>query len=86
MPPDSPLPDINSPHATHRIEATALKLLDENPDGLQWAELNRRIEATDESLHPKTINGCVWKLVEKYPDRVYKPEKGLFRLLKYDSG
>ncbi|MEU8897883.1 hypothetical protein AB0C65_18620 [Nocardia sp. NPDC048505] len=68
---------------TGRIEAEALRLLDRNPDGLQWADLNTRLAAADPSWHPKTINGCVWKLVEKYPDQVYKPAKGLFRLAKY---
>ena len=76
-------PDIHSSKVTERIEATALKLLDENPNGLQWADLNRKIEESDPSFHPKTVNGCVWKLVEKYPDSVYKPSKGLFRLVRH---
>ena len=75
------LPDINSSKVTERIEATAFKLLEQHPDGLSWAELNKLIEASDPAFHPKTVNGCVWKLVEKYPDRVHKPSKGLFRLL-----
>ncbi|HEX6287195.1 MAG TPA: hypothetical protein VFZ80_06890 [Acidimicrobiia bacterium] len=76
-------PDIHSSKVTERIEATALELLDANPDGIRWADLNRKIEESDPSFHPKTINGCVWRLIEKYPDRVYKPSKGLFRLMKY---
>jgi hypothetical protein len=79
----SDLPDIQSSKVTERIEATALELLDANPDGIQWADLNRKIEESDPNFHPKTVNGCVWKLVEKYPDRVYKPSQGLFRLMKY---
>ena len=78
---ETAMPDINSPRVTERIEATALKLLKENPEGLRWAELNKRIEESDPAFHPKTVNGCVWKLVERYPDRVHKPSKGLFRLL-----
>jgi hypothetical protein len=76
----TPLPDIDSSKVTERIEATAFKLLERNPDGLRWTDLRTRIEESDPSFHPKTVNGCVWKLVEKYPDRVYKPEKGLFKL------
>ena len=68
---------------TGRINDKALELLDQNPEGLRWSDLLSKIEESDPSLHPKTVNGCVWKLVEKYPDKVYKPEKGLFRLLKY---
>ena len=33
-------PDINSARVTERIEATALKLLEEHPEGLRWADLN----------------------------------------------
>jgi hypothetical protein len=70
---------------TGRINAKALELLDQHPEGLRWSELNAKIEASDPSFHPKTVNGCIWKLVEKYPDEVYKPSKGLLRLLKYKS-
>ncbi|WP_194817160.1 hypothetical protein [Nocardia sp. XZ_19_385] len=68
---------------TGRINAEALALLDRNPAGLRWSELIAQLEATDPSWHPKTVNGCVWKLVENFPDQVYKPAKGLFQLLKY---
>lgn len=71
--------------ATGRINATALKLLERHPEGLRWSELLSEIEASDPDFHPKTINGCVWKLVEKFPDKVYKPSKGIFRLSKYKS-
>lgn len=70
---------------TGRINARALELLDRYPEGLRWSELLSQIKASDPSFHPKTVNGCVWKLVEKFPDRVYKPSKGLFRSLKYKS-
>jgi hypothetical protein len=70
---------------TGRVYETALKLLEQHPEGIRWAELNRLIQEIDPRLHPKTINGCVWKLIEKYPDKVHKPSKGLFRLKKFDS-
>ena len=78
-------PDINSSKVTERIEATAFKLLEQHPEGLRWTDLNRRIEESDSDFHSKTVNGCVWKLVERYPDRVYKPSKGLFRLVQHAS-
>jgi hypothetical protein len=77
---ESGFPDINSSKVTERIEATALKLLDEHPEGLRWTDLRKMIEVSDPGFHPKTVNGCVWKLVERYPDRVHKPSKGLFQL------
>lgn len=76
---------MDKTNVTGRINAKALELLEKNPDGLRWSELLSKIKAANPSFHPKTVNGCVWKLVEKFPDKVYKPSKGLFRLLKYES-
>lgn len=74
---------MKSSTITGRINAKALKLLDQHPEGLRWSELLSKIKTGNSSFHPKTVNGCVWKLVEKFPDQVYKPKKGLFRLRKY---
>jgi CDGSH-type Zn-finger protein len=77
--------DSKSSKVTHRINAKAFELLEQHPEGIHWSELLSEIKASDNSFHPKTVNGSVWKLVEKFPDIVYKPSKGLFRLLKYKS-
>lgn len=74
---------MNTSTVTGRIYTILFDLLEKNPEGLRWSELLRRTEKTDPSFHPKTVNGCVWKFIEKFPDQVYKPSKGLFRLLKY---
>lgn len=63
-----------------RVDALALELLSVHPDGLRWTDLIKKILEIDPTLHPKTVNGCVWKLIEKYPEKVYKPSKGLFKL------
>ncbi len=68
---------------TGRIYTKIFELLEKNPEGLRWSELLAKIKESDKTFHPKTVNGCVWKLVEKFPDKVYKPSKGLFRLVKY---
>lgn len=70
---------------TGRIYAKAVEFLEQNPEGLHWGEFFSKIIESDSSFHPKTVNGCIWKLVEKFPDKVYKPSKGLFRLLRYES-
>ena len=74
---------INPDTTTGRIYAKALELLDQKPDGIRWKDLNEAIQKSYPEFHPKTINGCVWKLTEKFPDKVYKPSKGVFRLIKY---
>lgn len=74
---------INLATITGQITAQILKLLDENPEGLRWKELLAKIKESNTSFHPKTINGCIWKITDKFPDKVYKPSKGMFRLTKY---
>lgn len=76
---------MQSSKVTHRIYAIVFTLLEQHPEGLRWSELLLKIKESDRTFHPKTVNGCVWKLVEKFPNKVYKPSKGLFRLLKYKS-
>ena len=70
---------------TGRIYAKALKLLEQRPEGLRFTELRSAIEEAYPSFHPKTVNGCVWKLVQKFPDKVYKTSRGRYRLFKYKS-
>jgi hypothetical protein len=76
---------VKKPTITGRIYAKTLELLEQHPKGLHWSDLISKIKTSDPNLHPKTVNGCIWKLVEKFPDKVYKPSKGLFRLLKYKN-
>jgi hypothetical protein len=64
---------MQSAKVTERIYAKAFELLEQHPEGLHFVELRSRIEESDQSFHPKTVNGCVWKLVQKFPDKVYKP-------------
>jgi hypothetical protein len=77
---------VDKANITGRINAVAFELLEQRPGGLRWSQLLAKIKAADPSFHPKTVNGCVWKLVERFPGAVYKPSRGLFRLLKYKSG
>jgi hypothetical protein len=74
---------MQSLNITAQIYAKALELLEAHPEGIRFTDLLSRIKKVYPDFHPKTINGCVWKLVQKFPDRVYKPSRGLFRLLKY---
>lgn len=71
-------------NVTARINEKALELLEKHPEGLSWTELRSKIEKS-EKFHPKTVNGCVWKLPQKFPDKIYKPSRGIFRLKKYKN-
>jgi hypothetical protein len=68
---------------TSHVYEIIFEALEKNPDGLQWSELARIVAEEDSTIHPKTVNGLIWKMPSKYPDKVYKPQKGLFRLVKF---
>ena len=68
---------------TGQVYEKVFELLEKSPEGVRWTDLLKRIGEFNPEFHPKTVNGCVWRLVENYPDRVYKPSKGVFRLNKY---
>lgn len=70
---------------TNKVYEIIFELLESNPDGIRWVDILRSIKEKVPTIQPKTANGLVWRLLEKYPDKVYKPEKGLFRLLKYKN-
>lgn len=70
---------------TSQIEAKAFELLNAYPEGVRWIDLNSMIIKSNREFHPKTVNGTVWKLPQKYPDLIYKPSKGIFRLLKFKT-
>lgn len=65
------------------IYSKALEIIEEKPEGIRWVDLLNKIGRAYPDFHPKTINGCVWRLTEKYPDKIYKSEKGRFRHIKY---
>ncbi len=74
---------MSSTKVTERIKTKALELLEEHPSGLRYSELHSKILASDGTFKPNTINGCIWNLDAAFPEKVYKPSKGLFRLLKF---
>lgn len=76
---------MNKNTITGQINQKALALLKQHPEGIRWSEMLKLIAQAYPDFHPKTINGVVWKLVENNPDQIYKPEKGLFRLLEFKS-
>lgn len=67
------------------IETKAIEILKKSPQGLRTSQLINAIQDDLPDIHPKTINGIVWLLHEKRPDKVYKPSKGLFRHVSYQE-
>lgn len=68
---------------TERIKDKAFEILNLHPKGLRYSELRNKIQETDLTFNGNTINGSIWNLDITFPEKVYKPSKGLFRLLVY---
>jgi hypothetical protein len=76
---------MRQPRIRERIKSIAFDLLKKNPQGLRYSDLHRQIRATDAGLNANTINTTIWNLDTVEPERVYKPVKGLFRLVEIDE-
>lgn len=66
-----------------QIRKIALEILEEKPEGIRYSDLNRKILEQNSTFNPNTINGAIWDLDAQYPDKAYKPDRGVFRLLKF---
>jgi hypothetical protein len=66
-----------------RITYAAKDLLAQHNEGLRFSELVSRLRiAFPEDPHG-TITGTVWNLDTRFPDQIYKPSRGLFRLTTF---
>jgi hypothetical protein len=67
---------------TGQIRKIALEVLENSPQGVRYSDLSRKILERG-SFNKNTINGATWDLDATFPDKVYKPDRGVFRLLKF---
>jgi hypothetical protein len=68
---------------TERIKDEAFALLEAHPNGLRYSDLRNKIQESDATFKSNTVHGRIWNLDALFPDKVFKPSKGLYRLLKY---
>lgn len=59
------------------------ELLEQNPQGLRFSEIFRAIMASLSHIPANTIKKRIWSLDIKSPDLIYKPAKGVYRLVKF---
>ena len=68
---------------TGQIRKIALDVLADRPEGIRYSDLKRKVLEHNASFNPNTISGATWDLDITYPDIIYKPDRGVFRLLKF---
>ena len=67
------------------ITSIVLEKLDENSNGLRWADLYSMIRTKYPNMKNGTIVGGLRNFYNKNTSSVYKPDKGLYRLIKYQD-
>lgn len=66
-----------------KIRNKAIELLEKNPSGIRYSELVRMISNEFSEIPINTIHGGIWNLDRQFPDKIYKPARGIFRLVKF---
>jgi len=66
-----------------KVRYKAVELLEKNPNGLKFAELARMVANEFPDIPLNTVQRGLWGIDRKFPDKVYKPAKGFYRLLKF---
>lgn len=66
-----------------QIRDCAVELLKEKPEGLRFSQLLSLIHQKNNDFKINTINGSIWDLEIQRPDSVYKPSRGLYRLVQF---
>jgi hypothetical protein len=67
------------PTYKERIEATALEILKNSPEGVRYSQLKNQIKARLPAANINHIRGTIWNLDTTKPKEVYKAGRGLFR-------
>ncbi|MEO0116668.1 MAG: hypothetical protein ABIK97_03885 [candidate division WOR-3 bacterium] len=71
------------PTRKEEIITKAIEILKSNPNGLRYSELVNQIKQAFPEIPKNTIQGTIWNLERRLPNEVYKPVRGLFRLLAF---
>lgn len=66
-----------------KIRRKALEILENNPNGVRYSDLVRQINEAFLEIPINTVHGSIWNLDKKFPDKVYKPARGIFKLIKH---
>ena len=63
----------------------AVELLRLKEDGIRYSELIRQISLQLPDFAVNTIHGTIWNLEVRLPGKVFKPAKGIFKLIEFQE-
>lgn len=67
----------------NQIISKVVELLKQNPQGLRFSEIIKKVKELIPESNTNTINGTIWDLDIMMPEEVYKPDRGLFRHVSF---
>ncbi len=69
----------------NKIRDLGLEIIAENPGGIRYGALVKKIGAANPETPTNTIHGSVWDLATRFPEKVVKPSRGLFKPTSADN-
>jgi hypothetical protein len=66
-----------------RIISKAVDIIKSIPTGIRYSDLARKLQEELPDIPESTIYGTIWNLETRIPDKVYKPDRGLFRHVSF---
>ena len=64
------------------ITLKAKEILAANPGGVRFSELVRSLQEAFPGEAYGNFTGAIWNLDSRFPNEIYKPSRGLFRLIE----
>jgi hypothetical protein len=68
-----------------KITIKAKEILAANPNGVRFTELVNYLRESFPDEAFGNLTGSIWNLDTRFPDEIYKPSRGLFRLTRFRS-
>lgn len=68
-----------------KITLKAKEILASSPSGVRFSELVSSLREFFPGEAYGNFTGAIWNLDARFPDEIYKPARGLFRLLKFKT-
>ncbi len=62
-----------------KIRDLGLQIIAENPGGIRYGDIIKKIGGAHPETPTNTIHGSVWDLATRFPEKVVKPSRGLFK-------
>jgi len=68
-----------------KITIKAKEILDKSPGGVRFSELVNSLREFFPGEAYGNFTGAIWNLDTRFPDEIYKPSRGIFRLVEFKA-